>query len=323
MLRYIIRRLLWMIPATVFVTFLVYVMLRIGTDPVATYKRANPRASDAKIQEYIEINGLYEGVWGYIRGYFSWLWAFVQGPENWPRSIKGNAEVYPVLRYSFFNTLRLAGTSVLLGVSIGLCFGVLASLKPGKALDSGINTSAFIVGAIPPFVSGIALQLVFAVQLGWLPPTGVYPPGQEGFDLGLMIKHMILPVTVVAIQLIAGYSRYMRAAVLDVKSADYLRTARAKGLSDRRVLTRHTVRNAMVPIVTLLGIEAGFIVGGLIITEGIFEYPGLGRYYINATQNGDFPQLMPYMVLVVVSVFTFNLIADISYAAVDPRIKLG
>lgn len=312
-----------MIPAVVIVTFIVYVMLRIGTDPVATYKRANPRASEEKIQQYIEANGLYEGFLGYLRGYGTWLWAFVQGPDAWPRSIKGGAEVYPVLRYSFFNTLRLAGTAIVLGVTVGLIFGVIASLKPGKALDSGINTSAFIVGAIPPFVSGVALQLIFAVQLGWLPPTGVYPPGQDGFDLRLMIQHMILPVTVVAIQLIAGYSRYMRAAVLDVKSADYLRTARAKGLSERRVLTRHTVRNALVPIVTLLGLEMGFIVGGLIITEGIFEYPGLGRYYIAATQNGDFPQLMPYMVLVVVSVFVFNLIADLSYAAVDPRIKLG
>jgi peptide/nickel transport system permease protein len=311
-----------MIPATVFVTFLVYVMLRLGTDPVAAYKRANPRASQAKIDQYIEVNGLYPGVTGYIRGYFSWLWRFVQGPDNWPRSIKGGAEVYPVLRYSFFNTLRLAGVSVLVGVIIGLSFGIIASRKPGKAVDSTINTGAFIVGAIPPFVSGVALQLVFAVQLGWLPPTGVYPPGQDGFDLGLMLKHMILPVSVVAIQLIAGYSRYMRAAVLDVKSADYLRTARAKGLSERTVLFKHTVRNAMVPIVTLLALEAGAIVGGLIITEGIFEYPGLGRYYINATLNGDFPQLMPYMVLVVVSVFLFNLIADLTYAAVDPRIKL-
>jgi peptide/nickel transport system permease protein len=323
MLRYIIRRLFWMVPAVLFVTFVVYVMLRLGTDPVATYVRANPRASDEKIQAYREANGLYEGFWGYIRGYFTWLWAFVQGPDAWPRSIKGGALVYPDLRYAFFNTLRLAGTAIVIGVSIGLTFGVFASLKPGKALDSTINTSAFVVGAIPPFVSGIALQLIFAVQLGWLPPTGVYPPGQDGFDLWEMVKHMILPVTVVAIQIIAGYSRYMRAAVLDVKSADYLRTARAKGLRERRVLMKHTVRNAMVPIVTLLGLEMGFIVGGLIITEGIFEYPGLGSYFIEATINGDFPQLMPYMVLVVVSVFLFNLLADLTYAAVDPRIKLG
>lgn len=322
MFRFILRRLLWLIPTVVFVTFLVYVAIRIGWDPVATYKRANPRASEAKVQQYIEVNGLYEGFFGYIRGYFTWLWQFVQGPDHWPRSIKGRAEVWPPLRYSIFNTLRLAGISTIIGISIGLLTGVIASLRPGGVVDGVINTSAFVVGSIQPFVSAVVLQLIFAVQLGWLPPAGVYPPGQDGFDLWLMTQHLILPVTVVAIQIIAGYARYMRASILDVRSSDYLRTARAKGISEFRVLTRHSVRNALVPVVTLLGLDLGAILGGLIITEAIFEYPGMGVYFLKAAGNGDFPQLMPYMVIIIVSVLMFNLIADLTYAVLDPRIRL-
>jgi peptide/nickel transport system permease protein len=313
---------LWLLPTIVFVTFLVYCAVRIGWDPVASYKRANPRASKAKMQQYREVNGLYDGFGGYLRGYKEWLWRFVQGPEQWSRSIKGRAEVWPPLRYAIFNTLRLAGVAAVLGISVGLSLGVLAARHPGGWFDTTVNTAAFFLGSIPPFVSGVVLQLVFAVQLGWLPPVGVYPPGHEGFDLMLMLKHLILPVTVVAIQTISAYSRYMRASLLDVSSADYLRTARAKGISEGAVLRRHGVRNALIPVVTVLAIDIGALLGGLIITENIFNYPGMGVFFIRASTNGDFPQMMPYLVIIVTSVLMFNLIADLAYAYLDPRIRL-
>lgn len=322
MLRFIVRRALWLLPTIVFVTFLVYCAVRIGWDPVASYKRANPRASKAKMQQYREINGLYDGFAGYVRGYKEWLWRFVQGPEQWSRSIKGRAEVWPPLRYAIFNTLRLGVIAAVVGISIGLSLGVLAARRPGGWFDTTVNTAAFFLGSIPPFVSGVVLQLVFAVQLGWLPPVGVYPPGHEGFDLLLMLKHLILPVTVVAIQTISAYSRYMRASLLDVSSADYLRTARAKGISEGAVLRRHGVRNALIPVVTVLAIDIGALLGGLIITENIFNYPGMGVFFIRASTNGDFPQMMPYLVIIVASVLLFNLIADLAYAYLDPRIRL-
>jgi peptide/nickel transport system permease protein len=322
MLRFILRRLLWLIPTVIFVTFLVYVAVRIGWDPVASYVRANPRASDAKIEQYREVNGLYEGFGGYIRGYFEWLGAFLQGPDEWPRSIKGSGEVWPSLRYSLFNTLRLAGTAATIGISIGLFFGVVAGKRPGTWIDSVVNTTAFFVGSIPPFVSAVILQLAFAVQLGWLPAAGVYPPGNEGFEPWLLAKHMVLPVFVVAIQTIAGYTRYMRASLLDVSSADYLRTARAKGLSERNVRRHHTIRNALIPIATVVAIDIGQLIGGLIITENIFNYPGMGVFFIDAANDGDFPRLMPFLVIITVSVLIFNLLADLSYAYLDPRIKL-
>ncbi|HRB05441.1 MAG TPA: ABC transporter permease, partial [Ilumatobacteraceae bacterium] len=214
------------------------------------------------------------------------------------------------------------GIAAVIGIPTGLGIGIIAARKPGGWFDSIANTTAFFAGAVPPFVSAVVLQLVFAVQLGWLPVGGVYPPGQQGFDLGLMIKHLILPVTVVIIQTVAGYSRYMRASLLDVKSSDFVRTAKAKGLSERTVLFRHGVRNAMIPIITVLALDIGALIGGLIITEKIFNYPGMGMYFITASGNGDFPQLMPYMVIIVTSILMFNLFADVTYAFLDPRIRL-
>ena len=150
----------------------------------------------------------------------------------------------------------------------------------------------------------------------------MYPPGHKGFDPVLRAKHLILPVTVVAIQIIAVYTRYMRASLLEVKNSDYLRTARAKGISEKRILVRHALRNALIPIVTVAAIDIGAIIGGLIITERIFEYPGMGDFFLTAYDNGDFPQLMPWMVFVVLGVILFNLLADLLYAFLDPRIRL-
>jgi peptide/nickel transport system permease protein len=321
-IRFIVRRMLWFFPTIVFVTFLVYITVRIGWDPVASYQRANPRASRAKLDEYRRVNGLYEGTWGYFRGYGEWLKRFVQGPSHWSRSIKGRAEVWPPLRYAIFNTLRLGVISAGLGIIIGLVLGILAARKPGGPFDTVVNGSAFFLGAVPPFVSAVVLQLVFAVQLGWLPPAGVYPPGHQGFDLFLMIKFLVLPVTVVAIQTISAYSRYMRASLLDVSSADYLRTARAKGLSETTILMRHGVRNALIPVVTVVAIDIGALLGGLIITENIFNYPGMGVYFLKSVNDGDFSRLMPYLVIVVAAVLLFNLLADLMYAYLDPRIRI-
>ncbi|NBV82335.1 MAG: ABC transporter permease, partial [Actinobacteria bacterium] len=302
MLRYVLRRLAWAIPTLIFVTFLVYIALRIGTDPVASYKRINPRATKAKIAQYIEVNGLDPN---YVRGYFRWLGNFVT--FDWPRSIKGSREVWPQLKDALANTIRLGVAASSVGIVIGLGLGVFAALRPGGRRDVAVNTAAFVGISIPPYVSAILFQLVFAVYWSrWFgstlfPTSGVYPPGQMGFDLGLMIKHMVLPTFVVAIQIIAVYSRYMRSSLLDVLSSEYMRTARSKGISEARVLFRHGLRNALIPVVTIAALDVGAIVGGLIITENVFSYPGMGKYFLSAFGEGDFPLLMPWMVLIVAS----------------------
>jgi peptide/nickel transport system permease protein len=326
MLRFVLRRLFWSVPMIILVTFLVYVALRLGTDPVKSYLRVNQRASDKKIQQYIEANGLYTGVGGYLRGYFQWLTGFLTG--DWPRSIKGSREVWPEFKAAMFNTLRLGLVSSFIGITIGLGLGIFVALKPGSLRDTTVNTGAFVAVSTPPYVSALLLQLVFAVYWSrWFgeplfPTSGVYPPGHQGFDLFLMLKHMALPVFVIVIQVVAVYARYMRASLLETLNSEYMRTARAKGISERRVLVRHALRNALIPIVTVAAIDIGAILGGLIITERIFSYPGLGDFFLGAYENGDFPQLMPWMFFFTLVVIVFNLLADISYAWLDPRIRL-
>ena len=321
--RFVVRRLLWAVPTLLLVTFLVYVALRTGTDPVKSYLRINPRASKAKIQQYIEVNGLDPN---YVRGYFQWLWNFLT--LDWPRSIKGSREVWPELKNAMANSLRLGITATVIGLVGGNLLGIYAALRPGGRRDVAVNTGAFVGISMPPYVTAVLLQLVFAVYWSqWFgkslfPTSGVYPPGHFGFDLLLMLKHMVLPSAVVAIQVVAVYARYMRASLLEVLNSEYMRTARSKGISERRVLFRHGLRNALIPIVTISALDFGAIVGGLIITENIFSYPGMGRYFLEAFGQGDFPLLMPWMVIVVVSVLVFNLVADVLYAWLDPRIRL-
>jgi peptide/nickel transport system permease protein len=320
----VLRRVLWAIPTLLLITFLVYVALRAGTDPLKSYLRINPRATKAKIEQYIEVNGLDPN---YVRGYWTWLRNFVSG--NWPRSIKGSREVWPQLKDALANSLRLGAAATVVGIFVGIFVGVYAALKPGGRRDVAVNMSAFIGISIPPYVSAIILQLLFAVYWSrWFgstlfPTSGVYPPGQSGFDLGLMLRHMVLPTLVVAIQIIAVYARYMRSSLLDVLNSDYMRTARSKGISERRVLVRHGMRNALIPVVTIAALDVGAIVGGLIITENVFSYPGMGVYFLSAFGQGDFPLLMPWMVIIVASVLLFNLVADIAYAWLDPRIRLA
>jgi peptide/nickel transport system permease protein len=323
MFRFIARRAVWAIPTLLLVTFLVYMALRLGTDPIESYKRTNPRATRAKVEQYRKLNGLNTN---YVLGYLNWLQNFVT--FNWPRSIKGSREVWPALKDAIANTLRLGSAASFIGIVFGLAAGMFAALKPGSRRDVSVNTAAFVGISIPPYISAVLLQLLFAVYWSkWFgstlfPTSGVYPPGQSGFDLVLMLKHMALPTFVVAIQIIAVYSRYMRSSLLDVLSSDYMRTARSKGISERQVLFRHGVRNALIPITTIAALDIGAIVGGLIITENIFDYPGMGKYFLKAFDQGDFPLLMPWMVIVVASVLLFNLIADVSYAFLDPRIRL-
>ena len=327
MVRYILRRLLWAIPTLLFVTFLMYCAIRVGTNPVASYLRTNIRATKEQVARYKEINGLYEGVGGYFKGYFQWLGNFLTG--NWAPTIKGRKAVWPDLKRSMINSIRLGVVATTIGILVGNLLGIFAARKPGGMRDGTVNGLALMGIAIPPYVTGFLLQLLFAVMWQqWfgkplLPSAGIYPPGHRGFDLLLMLKYMVLPVTVVAIQSISTYARFMRASLLDVANADYLRTARAKGINERRVLVRHALRNALIPVTTLAFLEFGAVVVGLIITEFTFSYPGMGLYFINAYEQGEFPKLLPWMVIIMLSVVIFNLFADVVYAVLDPRIRLA
>ena len=322
--RFIVRRLLWAVPTLLLVTFLVYVALRTGTDPVKSYLRINPRASKAKIQQYIEVNGLDPN---YVRGYFQWLWNFLT--LDWPRSIKGSREVWPELKNAMANSLRLGITATVIGLVGGNLLGIYAALRPGGRRDVAVNTGAFVGISMPPYVTAVLLQLVFAVYWSqWFgkslfPTSGVYPPGHFGFDLILMLKHMVLPSAVVAIQVVAVYARYMRASLLEVLNSEYMRTARSKGISERRVLFRHGLRNALIPLVTLWALSLSALLSGSIVTESIFSWQGLGPAFLTALGDTDLDLILGIVLFTGLITVTFNLIADVMYGVLDPRIRLG
>jgi peptide/nickel transport system permease protein len=326
MTRFIALRIGWAIPVLLIVTFLTFWAVKSATDPVASFLRINTRATPEMVEEYKEVHGL---VGSTPEQYFRWLGNFFT--LQWGNSIKGNRPVWPDLKAAMANSLVLGITASFVGITIGLGIGIYSALRQYSKFDTAATGAAFVGLSIPPFVSAVLLQVFFAIMLtSWLgldkpflPVAGVYPPGQTEFNLWLRAKHMILPVTVVAIQIIAVYSRYMRASLLDVKESDYMRTARAKGISERKVVMHHALRNAMIPIVTVAALDFGLIIGGLIITERIFEFRGTGDYLITALGNGDFPQIMPLMFIIVSSVIIFNLLADVTYAWLDPRIRLG
>jgi len=319
------KRVLWSIPVVLIVLFIVFWGVREGTDPVNAFVRLNPRATPEMIETYKEVNGLNGTI---IQQFGTWLSNFLTG--QWGESIVGHQPVWPEIKQALANSIVLGLFASIIGITIGLSIGILSALRQYSKFDSAATSGAFVAISFPPFVSAILLQVIFAVAItNWLglskpflPTSGVYPPGQVGFDPVLRVKHMILPATVVAIQIIAVYSRYMRSSLLDTKSSDYMRTARAKGISERRVIVHHALRNAFIPIVTLVAIDIGAIVGGLIITERIFEYKGMGDFFLTALGNGDFPQLMPWVAIVVISIIAFNLFADLGYAWLDPRIRL-
>ena len=204
-----------------------------------------------------------------------------------------------------------------------------SALHQYSRMDNLLTTTAFIGISMPNFWFALLLQLFFGVYLvKWLglsepffAVAGMTTPGSTGFDLMDRARHLVLPVMVVAVQIIAVYSRYMRASMLEVLHSDYLRTARAKGLRERRVMVRHAMRNALIPITTQLALDVGTIAAGLIITEQIFAWPGMGPLFLSGIDNGDFPLVLAWVMVTVFSVIIFNLLADIMYAVLDPRIR--
>jgi len=326
MTRFIALRAAWAIPVLLIVTFLTFWAVKSATDPVASYMRINVHATPEMIQDYKEAHGLIGST---PEQYVRWLKSFFT--LEWGNSIKGNRPVWPDLKAAMGNSLVLGLSAFVVGITVGMTIGIVSALRQYSKFDTAATGAAFVGISMPPFVSAVLLQVFFAIMvtqwLGldkpFLPVAGVYPPGHVGFDLGLRIQHMILPITVIAIQTIAIYSRFMRASLLDVKDSEYMRTARSKGISERKVIIHHALRNAMVPVVTLGALEVGGIIGGLIITERIFQFRGTGDYLLTALGNGDFPQIMPLMFIIVASVILFNLVADIAYAWLDPRVRLA
>jgi peptide/nickel transport system permease protein len=325
MLRFTVRRLLIAIPMLVVASVLVFTVLHLTTDPAAGL-RVNPRVSAADVQRYRHDLGLDKS--GPAQ-YLAWLGNFVRG--RWGTSLFSNIPVAEQIREALVNSLFLGVIGFVIALLIGVSIGVIAAVRQYSVFDYLATSGAFLFLSIPVFWFALIVQLLFGLYMvRWLHlqqpvffTAGLSTPGSVGFDLIDRLRHVALPAVVLAVQSIAVYSRYMRASMLEVLGSDYLRTARAKGVRERNVIIHHGMRNALIPLTTQAAIDFGALAGGLIVTEQIFQWPGMGRLFIQAMTDGDYAIALPWVMLTMALVIVFNLVADVLYAVLDPRIRYG
>ena len=251
--------------------------------------------------------------------YARWITGLLQG--NMGRSFLYQTGVLETILTRLPNTLILAGISLVFSVLIAIPLGLYSALKPYGALDQTLSVLSLLSISIPVFWLGLLLIILFAVTLRVLPAGGMATPGLEGNVLN-RLGHLILPVFVLSTAGIAEIMRYTRSSARNVLRMDYVRTARAKGLPEAQVRRRHVLRNALIPVVTVIGLQLPRLVGGAAVTETIFSWPGMGRLGVEAALSRDYPLIMGITLFVAVAVVTFNLIVDLIYPLLDPRIQL-
>lgn len=254
--------------------------------------------------------------------YFRWVSSAVQG--DFGESIVYNQRpVMDLIKVRFWNTIYLGIVALFFTLIVAIPIGIYSARNPYSLLDYGATGFSFLGLAIPNFFFGLLAIYFLSIQFGWFPAQGTV----SGTDVSGLeefidrIHHMILPGITLGLAGTATYMRYMRSEVLDVLGSDYIRTAKAKGMSDRNVLYKHTLRNALIPIITLMGFEFGVLIGGAVITEQVFNYPGLGTLFLDAIINRDYPIVMALALIFGIFILVGNLLADIFYSVVDPRIR--
>ncbi len=261
--------------------------------------------------------GLDDPVW---QRYVSWFTSMLQG--SWGFSFQSRINVDQLIMQRLPTTIAVIGLSQLLAIAIALPVGILAAVKPYSWFDRIASTVAFIGFSLPTFFTGIIFILFFSIYLGWLPFVYRSDLSSTGWMWWWeQFKQSIMPITVLAMFQAASMMRYVRSAVLDVIRLDYVTTARSKGLSERVVITKHVVRNALIPVVTLVALQMPGVFGGAIVTEQIFRVPGIGSLLIDAILRNDTPVIMAVTFVFACLVVFFNLLADILYGWLDPRIS--
>lgn len=274
-----------------------------------------PEATPEQIADERERLGLDQPVpYRYV------VWLTDVASLNLGRSLVNRRPAAELVAEAFPHTLRLALTALALAVVLGLVLGILAALNANRPIDFAITSGASLGLSLPTFFFGILLIYVFAVALRWLPPSGI---GNERDSWVSNLRFLVLPVATILLGNLAVLSRFVRSAMLDVLGADYVRTARAKGLRENVVVTRHALRTALLPVVTVLGVQFGRLLGGAVITESVFSYPGMGRLVIMSIQNRDYPVVQATLMLVVLIFLVTNIAVDMSYAFLDPRIRMS
>jgi peptide/nickel transport system permease protein len=312
MLDFIARRLVSIIPVLAVVAIFVFLMLRLTPgDPAAVI--AGDNATSDQIADIREKLGLNLPIW---QQFGIWIGNMLQG--NFGESFFFKKTVAELIAQRIEPTLALAVCTLIFAVAISVPIGVMAAYKQGSIFDRCVMGFSVMGFSVPTFVIGYCLIYVFAIELGWLPVQGYT---RIGVNFGQFIERMILPSVTLSVGFIALIARITRASVLEVLNEDYIRTARAKGLSNRVVLMRHALRNAAVPILTVIGLGIAILIGGAVVTESVYGLPGLGRLTVEAVLSRDFPTIQTVILLFSVVYVVINLIIDISYTIFDPRIR--
>lgn len=317
MIQYAGRRLLQMIPLLLGITVVLFAVIQAAPGGPEGALLESGRFVDPEVVEaYRERLGVDRPV---PVQYVRWLGAAVQGDLG--MSFSTTRPVSEMILERLPATLELMGAAFLLAALVALGLGTLSAVRPYGWFDHTGTAVSFLGIAMPVFWFGLILQLVFSVQLGWLPVAGTGTVGAE--SLGNHLAHLLLPATVLSFRYIAGWSRYLRSSLLGALRADYVRTARAKGLSEATVVGRHALRNAVIPVISVMALNLAGLFSGAIIVETVFAWPGIGRMFVQAMFSRDYPLLMGILLLGSVMVVVFNLVADLLYGVLDPRIRYG
>jgi peptide/nickel transport system permease protein len=316
--RYVIRRLLQAIPLLFFLSIFMFTLIHLlpgGPEQVLF----NPRLSAAGRAALRAHFGLNDPV---PIQYVKWLMRSLTGDFGF--SFANNLPVSFILGQRFPATLQLFVTAFALALIVAIVLGMISGVRQGTVTDYGLTVISYFGIAMPAFLIGLFAQYIFGVWLHVLPTSGTETLGYNLSPVDAFvdrIEHLILPVITLAALSIAGWSRYMRSSMIEVSKQDYMRTARAKGVGPVSLLVRHALRNAVIPLITVVAIDFGAIAGGATITEGVFAWPGMGRLFFDSLQIRDYPVLLAILVLGGFFVVVFNLVADILYAVMDPRIR--
>jgi peptide/nickel transport system permease protein len=314
MLSFLVRRLLISAVTLVVISMVIFGILKVAPgDPLAGFANNPNVPADVRLRLRKQL-GLDDPI---PVQYAKWAREYVRG--NWGQSFLSRQPARDLIFSRLPITLEIVGSAFLLSILIAVPIGVISAIKQYSTFDQVATTFAFLGYSLPTFFSGLVLIVIFSFKLGWFP--FVYDRTSQG--VGAELKQIILPITVLALAGSASLTRFVRASMLEVISQDFVRTARAKGLKEQSVIIAHAMRNAMIPVVTIIALQVPEVFGGAIITEQIFSVPGIGNLLIESIGSADHPVVMGISMGIAVLVVLFNIIADVIYALLDPRIKLA
>ena len=315
MTRFILLRLVQAAAVLVVMSFIIYALIGLMPgDPIDLMISSNPHLNAADAARLKSLYGIDRPL---FERYLAWAQAALHGDFGYSRMYLQPA--LQTLLPRLGNTAVLMGASLLCAYALALPLGTAAARRPGSGFDNVINLLCFAGISVPPFWLALMLILVFAATLGLLPAGGIAMIGDGG--VADRLRHLVLPVATLTLASMGAHLRYVRAAVIETLRQDYIRTARAKGASEARILAHHALRNALIPVVTVLALSFGSLFSGALITETMFAYPGMGKLIYDAIQGNDFNLALAGLLLATAMVLFANLAADIAYAVIDPRIS--